>query len=147
MNANVEQWHDGTVVVRLDAQDLFQLPALSPRSPLTVTARYRLRLRDTDDEFFRSNILDDFLPKEFRLAGLAAEAAGEVNGAGAACSVDTLEATPLENETWWRLYENASFLRIQLDKFVSEGLNLQVRAYNRLEAHLSLIGETGLPVI
>ncbi|GLI60007.1 hypothetical protein VaNZ11_002069 [Volvox africanus] len=111
--------------------------------------RYRLRLRDADDEFFRNNVLDAFLPQCYRLAGLAAAAAAAVttNGAangsveasgGSAAVVDPAVidddggVMPLENETWWRLYENAAFLRSQLDKLVSEGLNLQDFAFHVL---------------
>ncbi|GIL65536.1 hypothetical protein Vafri_19284 [Volvox africanus] len=112
--------------------------------------RYRLRLRDADDEFFRNNVLDAFLPQHYRLAGLAAAAAaaaattsGAANGGagasgGSAAAVaaavvdDDGGVIPLENETWWRLYENAAFLRSQLDKLVSEGLNTQDFAFHVL---------------
>ncbi|GIL83097.1 hypothetical protein Vretimale_11387 [Volvox reticuliferus] len=111
--------------------------------------RYRLRLRDADDEFFRSNVLDAFLPQHYRLAGLAAAAAanGAAGGSGGVEAsggrgVEVAEAgtdvdddggaKPLENETWWRLYENAAFLRSQLDKLVSEGLNTQDFAFHVL---------------
>ncbi|GLC33427.1 hypothetical protein PLESTM_000070100 [Pleodorina starrii] len=102
--------------------------------------RYRLRLRDADDQFFRDNVLDAFLPHKYRLTGLAAEAEAAVTtttgggggGAEVGAGVEAAEARPLENETWWRLYENASFLRGQLDKLVSEGLNLQDFAFHVL---------------
>ncbi|EFJ52238.1 hypothetical protein VOLCADRAFT_103240 [Volvox carteri f. nagariensis] len=108
---------------------------------LGSNGRYRLRLRDSDDQFFRENILDAFLPQRYRLTGLAAAATtaagGGDDGSDAADAVgfdgdgDT-EVKPLENETWWRLYDNATFLRSQLDKMVSEGLNLQDFAFHVL---------------
>ncbi|KXZ54535.1 hypothetical protein GPECTOR_4g600 [Gonium pectorale] len=102
------------------------------------SGRYRLRLRDSDDAFFRTNLLDAFLPTTYRLAGLAAAAEAQAQAAqpqdGApvgAAEVDSSGeeggsgAEPLTNETWWRLYENAAFMREQLERRVAEGLNLQ----------------------
>lgn len=121
--------------------------------------RYRLKLRDADDGFFQQNVLDAFLPTKFRLSGVVAAAqstamaapappppavAGttlaqqldEAAVAAATAAVAALEQqqgqageAALENETWWRLYENAAFLKQQLDHLVAGGLNLQVRAH------------------
>ena len=39
-----------------------------------VYIRYRLRLRDADDAFFRANVLDQLLPTRYSLSGVAAAA-------------------------------------------------------------------------
>jgi hypothetical protein len=97
------------------------LPRELPRS-------YRLRLRDADNAFFSANVLEAFLPTRFRLAGVAA-------GGVAAEDEAAVEGSPLRNETHWRLYENAAFLRTQLEAQVAErGLNLQVGAKLLLDA-------------
>ena len=93
------------------------------------SCRYRLQLREADDAFFRQNMLDAFVPQAYTFAGVAAQGAGEGGPADAATAVAAdAEATgskaasgaqvPLENETWWRLYESAAFMRKQLDKGV-----------------------------
>ncbi len=98
------------------------------------TRRYRLKLRDSDDAFFRSNMLDAFLPTPFRLEGVAAQqgagagAAGEQGADTAAAGEDGASAVqPIRNASWWRLYDNASFMAQHLDDLVErEGLSLQV---------------------
>lgn len=47
-------------------------PRARPQPPVPSRSRYRLKLREADDDFFRANVLDEFLPTAFTLTGLAA---------------------------------------------------------------------------
>lgn len=97
----------------------------------TSVGRYRLKLRDSDDAFFRCNILDAFLPTPYRLEGVAAQqgpgaTAGEQGAEAAAGEEGAPAVQPIRNASWWRLYDNASFLAQHLDGLVErEGLSLQ----------------------
>ncbi|MEW5317537.1 MAG: hypothetical protein WDW38_008825 [Sanguina aurantia] len=52
-------------------------------------------------------------------------ASAQEEGSRGALAVDLDSAEALENETWWRLYENATFVREQMGSLVDGGLNLQ----------------------
>jgi hypothetical protein len=117
-----------------------------PPLPPTPPNRYRLQLRPADQEFFRSNILEHFLPWRYHLAAAVdtpanapppphpaarpgpaaggAESPGEwtaeEEGGGGGASY------PLGNETWWRLYQVACFMRGELQASMDAGLPLQV---------------------
>jgi hypothetical protein len=149
--------------------------------PKKPPRRYRLQLRPADQEFFRTNVLEHFLPWRYHLAAavdtpgnsataaataalpiasttsparrgrsseLAGAAAGGGDGGGvavataaaaaAAVATDGEEAAgaassaeedsyPLANETWWRLYQVACFMRGELQAAMDVGLPLQVR--------------------
>ncbi|GFR49037.1 hypothetical protein Agub_g11061, partial [Astrephomene gubernaculifera] len=128
--------------------------------------RYRLRLRPADDAFFRANVLDAFLPVQYRLEGAAAAAAASAGPATATAAwvgfqplrqqeqqqpgglelqqqreeeeggkgeggeeeaedVAERSCLPLANETWWRLYDNAAFLRDHLTQLAEQGVQSQ----------------------
>jgi len=107
------------------------------------TSRFRLKLREADDAFFRENVLESFLPQKHYFSGVAAQqlllqqqeqqeqgalhmSLTEHAGLEEANLTSSLpDATPLDNESHWRLYENAAFLRARLNRLMGEGLNLQ----------------------
>ncbi|KAG1668863.1 hypothetical protein FOA52_004958 [Chlamydomonas sp. UWO 241] len=88
------------------------------------SARFRLRLRDVDDAFWRANIMEELLPASFHFTGLAA---ADAHAAGDGGDGTTPEgALPLEAEAQWRLYNNASFMRAHLERLCAQdGFNLQ----------------------
>ncbi|GAX73020.1 hypothetical protein CEUSTIGMA_g472.t1 [Chlamydomonas eustigma] len=89
-------------------------------------SRYRLQLREGDDAFFQQNVLKDFLPKDFYFSGVAAQSDNPTEKTESIESKELTGAEALDQESHWRLYSNASFLRTHLRKLVeSQGLNLQ----------------------
>lgn len=72
------------------------------------------------------------MPTPYRLEGVAAQqgpgaTAGEQGAEAAAGEEGAPAVQPIRNASWWRLYDNASFLAQHLDGLVErEGLSLQV---------------------
>ncbi|KAL6758897.1 hypothetical protein V8C86DRAFT_2584233 [Haematococcus lacustris] len=86
--------------------------------------RFRLRLRPGDDLFFMRNLLVSYLPTKFQLSGVAASECLRDEEEGPGCPADS-DARPLENETWWRIYDNAQLVAKVLGAEMERGLNLQ----------------------
>ena len=154
------------LVHRLHAMLHVERDPLDPQS----RARHRLQLRPADQEFFRTNVLEHFLPWRYHLGGAvdapangggvgfgaggeaaaaaAAAAAAFSDGAAAGAkgakrskgdgkaddSADDSDrdedsdddgSYPLANETWWRLYQVARFVKGELSAAAAAGLPLQ----------------------
>ncbi|GFH22913.1 hypothetical protein HaLaN_20446 [Haematococcus lacustris] len=71
------------------------------------------------------NLLVSYLPTKFQLSGVAASECLRDEEEGPGCPADS-DARPLENETWWRIYDNAQLVAKVLGAEMERGLNLQV---------------------